>query len=268
MKSLNAICGLPRSGSTLLCNVLAQHPEIFCSSTSPLPGSVASLIGAMSGFEEMKGMLIADKEGAEKRLERAVQGLIEGWYHDQESHVFDKGRGWAYNLRALKYVKPSAFAIVMVRDPRSVLASLYMADDKMPLLDTAGNSLEKTMFNRAEIHMAANGLIGTSILGVEDLLRRDEKSAVFIRYEDFVRWPQKSLDAIMERLELDPFEFDLKNIKNQSQDVDGLYLNKYPHEGSGEITTDKIGHWATVLDPDLADLVRGMYPFYCKRFGY
>ena len=36
MKKLNLIAGMPRSGSTLLCNLLNMNPEFHATATSPV----------------------------------------------------------------------------------------------------------------------------------------------------------------------------------------------------------------------------------------
>ena len=40
MKNFNIITGMPRSGSTLLCNILSQNPAFHAGATSPLPEMV------------------------------------------------------------------------------------------------------------------------------------------------------------------------------------------------------------------------------------
>jgi sulfotransferase len=269
MGSFNAICGLPRSGSTLLCNVLNQHPQISCSSTSPLSIAFASVIHALGSAEETKSFLIQDSADTQERITRALGGLITGWYAgDKTEHVFDKGRGWAFCVNALQQIEPEALVIALVRDPRDVVASVLKRDAETPLLDRAATSLAKTMYAKAEELMSPDGIVGSCILGVEDMLRGKHKAVSFYTYEFFVREPLSVLTQVLERLTAPPFDFNTENVKNTAEDIDGLYLNKFPHEGSGKISADKIGVWRTVLDDDLAEAIRSRYPFYCKTFGY
>lgn len=269
MKSFSVICGLPRSGSTLLCNLLSQHEEIYCSSTSPLVAGVASYINTMSSAEETKSLLIADREQAETAMTKSVKGLVQGWYSFYRGHVFDKGRGWSYNFRTLKHITDKPFGIVLVRDPRDVVASIHANKDKYPLFDGSPDPISKTRLAQTENLMEPNGLVGSCITAVEDLIRRSEGDAMFLKYENFVKNPVESVERIAEKIGLDKgFAWDVDNIENQSTDVDGVYLNKFPHEGDGKITEEKVGTWGEILDPDLADAVRARYPFFCKNFGY
>ena len=221
-----------------MLNILSQHDQIVTGSTSPLCAALAAMLHSISTTEETKAWLIDDREGTEKRIAQAAKGVINGWYHNAAGHVFDKSRGWSFNMRPLQYLSEKSFAVVMVRDPRSVVASIMEQDDKFPALDQSPDVLAKTAVSKAEQLMNDAGMIGTAILGVEDLLRRNDRSAEFVRYEDFVRWPEKVMDALMERLHLEKFDFDFENVENHSNDVDGLYLNIYTHEGTCEVTTD------------------------------
>jgi len=269
MRSFNVICGLPRAGSTLLCNILNQHEEIQCSGTSPLPGIIGSAIQATSVSDETRSMLIHDQEGTEQRISRAIQGIIQGWYMDSTvDHVFDKSRGWPFNMRALKHVSGDSLAVVTVRDPRDVIASIHKQDNRTPTLDQAADPLGKTIFARTEELMLPNGLVGQAILGVEDMVRRGDQSILFLKYEEFVKNPTLFLNDIVHRLGLDEFEFDLENVENTAPDVDGVYLNKFPHEGSGKVCADNVGTWSDVLDSELAEAVRNRYPYFGKTFGY
>ena len=58
MKQIHFITGLPRSGSTLLCNVLNQNPEFYAGSTSPLPALVNTLVNCLSNSPEVQAALI------------------------------------------------------------------------------------------------------------------------------------------------------------------------------------------------------------------
>ena len=61
MKSFHVICGLPRSGSTLLCNILAQNPAFNVLHTSALPSLVEYFAKGVTDIPEIKGMLEHDE---------------------------------------------------------------------------------------------------------------------------------------------------------------------------------------------------------------
>ena len=61
-KKINVICGLPRSGSTLLCNILNQNPDFHASSTSPLAQTLGALSQFLSTSPEVKSDLYNDRK--------------------------------------------------------------------------------------------------------------------------------------------------------------------------------------------------------------
>ena len=62
MESFNVVCGLPRSGSTLLCNLLNQNPEVYASSTSIVPVILGSTSNIISNSPEFKSLLIRNRK--------------------------------------------------------------------------------------------------------------------------------------------------------------------------------------------------------------
>jgi sulfotransferase len=260
MKSFNVICGLPRSGSTLLCNVLNQNPEIYASSTSPLPDFLATIGLQFSQNPEITGMVIRDKEKTEKKLEDSMKAFTDSWY-PEDKHIFDKGRGWSVNSLLLKRLFPGSLIVVCVRDLRAVFASLEKQHMKFPIFDAAQNGAEKTIYSRADTMLSPTGLIGKNVVGVEDILRRAPSNVLVMQYEAFTQNPQLILDKIYSKAGLRYFEHDLNNIENVAEDEDGVYHYKFPHEGSGKIEERNNLEWKEILSSDLADAIYNRYPF-------
>ena len=111
--NFHVVTGLPRSGSTLLCNILNQNPDFYASSTSPLPFLLSGLVHAWSTSVEVKGLLDNHKEETEDRIQACSQGLLNDWYECKNvKTVFDKSRMWSGNLLMLQKVLPAAKMIV------------------------------------------------------------------------------------------------------------------------------------------------------------
>lgn len=268
MKKLNVICGLPRSGSTLLCNILNQNPRVFASSTSILPQIVSNTINLLSNSAELKGGLIHNKELTEARIDNSLRAFCSSWYlHKQDFIIFDKSRGWSHNLLALRRIYPQSKAIVIVRDLRNVFASVEKQHQKNPLLDQAANPGEKTIYGRADNLFSPKGMIGGPIEGVEDIIRR-KLPVMIIKYEQLCNFPNEVMAEVYQYLEEPLFIHDFNDVKNTATDVDGLYLNKFPHEGSGKVRPTNPNGWVDFLDEELADKIMVRFPLYNKFFGY
>lgn len=265
MDRFHVVCGLPRAGSTLLCNILNQNPTFHASSTSVLAQTVGGLSHLWSSSPEIKSDLAHDREGTERRLNRTLKALCEAWY-PADGTVFDKGRGWAFHALTIKAVYPDAQIIVMVRDLRAVFGSVEKQHQRYPILDDASEPLGKTIYARADQMLSPQGLIGGPVNGVMDLIRRQPEGLIVIQYETFVRNPQMIMDRLYAELEEEPFEHDFEDVTNTATDMDALYLNKYPHDGSGKVQPGD--GWEKYISSDLAQQIMGRYPGYNQAFGY
>jgi sulfotransferase len=268
MKSFNVVCGLPRSGSTLMCNILNQNPDLHASSTSVLPSVMMAMSNLYSNSPEVMSLLTMEREKTEKRIVRSMQAVISAWYAEEDKHVFDKGRGWAANSLLLKQLYPASLIICMVRDPRNVFASLEKHHRKNPALDYIANPQEKGLYARADAFFSPNGMIGSCILGIEDLVRRKPGNLLVIPYEEMVKNPQVVMDVVYEKMKVASFKHDFDKVENTSQDVDSLYLNKFEHRGDGSVKPSNPDEWTQYVPDDLASLIMNRYPFFNQAFGY
>jgi len=266
---MHVITGLPRSGSTLLCNILNQNPKFWATSTSILPQLINNLISQWSTSIEVKGELANDREATEKRLQRALRDFCDSWHYreDDRTVIFDKSRGWSHSLLHLRAVYPDSRVLVMVRDLRNVFASVEKQHQKTPLFDDARNPGDKTVFNRADKMFSPNGLIGNPITGVEDTIRRRE-DVFYIKYEQLSNFPKEVMKEIYQYLGESYFDHDFSNIKNTAMDPDAFYNFKFPHKGDGEVKPTNINEWKGYLSDDLALTIMKRFPFYNSRFGY
>jgi sulfotransferase len=123
MKKLALMCGFPRSGSTLLANLLMQNPDVYVSSTSGLP----NLIGVVRDFIDQGQMWKAmPPHERQARKFDILRGVLQGRYAFFEGSVcIDKSRGWPELFEQMGALigKENVKAIVCVRDLRDVVAS-------------------------------------------------------------------------------------------------------------------------------------------------
>lgn len=269
MRAMHVITGLPRSGSTLLANVLNQNPLFWATSTSPLPYMINGVANIASNAIEYKSMLDDNREEAEARLVDSVRAFVATWHNKPGKEVvFDKSRTWASNALVLNQLYPDAKLIVMVRDLRAVFASVEKQHRRSPILDDSGSIQAKAIFDRADKMFSPEGLIGMPIIGVEDLIRRNPKSVIWVQYESFARNPKMVMERIYAELGEEGFIHDFENVQNTAEDPDGFYLWKYPHTGSGKVSNDLIDEWKQFVSEDLAATIMQRFAFYNNSFGY
>lgn len=262
---LHTITGLPRSGSTLLQNILNQNPRFHATSTSPLSYMVSSIVNTASNAIEFKAMLQDNRQTAEDKLANSIRAFIESWHSGKEV-IFDKSRTWASNALMLSQLYPNTKLIVMVRDLRAVFASIEKQHRKSPILDDTPTIQGKAIYDRADKLFGPEGVIGMPIIGVEDLVRRNLKNVIWVQYEAFIQNPKITINRIYSETGEDAFEHDFENIINTAQDPDGHYLYKFPHEGSGKVQAQE--DWRQYLSEDLATIIMQRFAYYNQVFGY
>jgi sulfotransferase len=89
------IAGLPRSGSTLLCQILNMNPDFQATQTSPL----AEMLNAQqSVFSHSPSFKAVDRMDYYDKFADAQKAFIKAYYSGDKI-VFDKNRGWTNSLR-------------------------------------------------------------------------------------------------------------------------------------------------------------------------
>lgn len=265
---IHAVGGLPRSGTTLLCNVLAQNPRFAVSSTSCVAMAVRSVSAFVSNSDEMKSELAADKERAEARLSGMLRGMIQGWYADVDAPVvIDKSRAWNGNALLLQQLYPDAKIIIVVRDLRDVFASIEKQHRKNPSLNPLPQGADTLVARASNFFDRNKGMIGAPVCGIEDVLRRKPSNVELVKYEALVANPDTVFKNLYNALGEEWYEHDFDNVEAVSTELDAQWLHKFPHDGSGKIQPPE-GSWRDYLSIDVAQEIMQQFAGYNGAFGY
>lgn len=258
---MHVIMGLPRSGSTLLCNILAQNPNFQVEHTNILPGLLSQMVGLWSNDPNIKGALGTNPEATVAKVYRCAKGLCDAW-NNTDKVVFNKSRGWAHNILLLKKIYPDAKVIVTIRDLREIFASFERQHQKNPLFEQG----LRPILQRARNIFSGKGMVGSALVGIEDILHR-KQNVFFLKYEDFVRHPDQMMERLYCYLDLPTYEHDFENVVNTATDPDHLYLNKFPHKGEGKVEP-KPATWPKVISETLAQGIVNGQPWFFEEFKY
>lgn len=267
---INVICGTPRSGSTLLCNVLNQNEDLFATSTSILPQLIQNMASTCSNSTEFRAEL-KDREKTENKIIRTARAMCFQWHLEHlQKHkmIFDKSRGWNSSLLMLRTVFPESKAIVIVRNPLNVFASVEKQHRKNGLLDEAPSIQLKQLEGRAEQMFSPNGLIGGPLNGIRDMVNR-KLPVFFIRYEDLIEHTSEVMRLLYQYIGVEQFAHNLDDIVNTAEDPDWLYLYKYPHVGAGKMKTE-VNHeeWRNYFSDDFGNRIVENNRWFFEHFGY
>src|SRR5688500_109458 len=118
-KTYYFVSGMPRAGSTLLMNILAQNPRFHVTGTS---GIMDVIFGIRNTWDKHVEFQATPDEDAKLRV---MRGILDGFYANVDKPVvFDKSRGWLSLLEMAETIlSHKAKVLVPVRDLREILAS-------------------------------------------------------------------------------------------------------------------------------------------------
>lgn len=230
------VTGLPRAGSTLLCQILAMHPEIHCEgNSSPLCNMLLGMRRMVSDDQFFLSQLDTSFDSSYANLAAAMQGFLRGWHHDgtEKSAVVDKNRAWLHCIEMLLQIAPEAKLIVCVRELGQIYGSIEAQHQKTILVDFIDHLADYDRFGRADTLFAKDKAIGApmiSLHAVQDLPAEVQKRLYFLRFEDLMKKPVDCMSHLFEWLDLSPFVIDPENLRTGVEESDSHYRMKYPHK--------------------------------------
>lgn len=257
------LAGLPRSGSTLLADLLHSHPDVHVSGTSTLGGCVEAAATVLSNSDGVQSDMANDL-GMLDRYRAALRGLIAGWYADvDEPCVVDKGRGWPSLWPLVLDLDPDARMLVTVRDPRDVIASIERAHRATATFHAPSG---RTLADSTATLMGPQGLVGGHIRFVEDLIQRQLPGITYVPYTRLTADHHSVLAGIAKALDLAEHDWPDEAVE-RGLDNDGVWRGKFPHRSAGPVRPDT-GSWQEMIDEQTAANIAVSYPLYMRTFGY
>lgn len=256
MIDLHFLSGLPRSGSTLLMNILAQNPAVCPTTTSPL---AETLVRARNSWQEIGAY---NANPIAKCRDGAMRGFLNGYYAHLTQHqvVIDKHRAWPSHLELVEELlgRPAKI-ICSVRSIVDVLASL----EKLFRLEKGvrrpeGESQFLGQFlsvqGRTGIWSSETGVVGSVVLMLKDVKLRGYRDRLhFVEYGELTKFPDTTVSKIYAFLEMEPYkhhDFDHVDQVVKEDDLWHGYENLHTIRPKVE---HRVSDAAAVLGKDLTD---------------
>lgn len=226
-KDFYFISGLPRSGSTLICNILAQNPRFNISSTSGIMDVMFGVRNQWDNLVEFKA-----SPNPEGKI-RVLRGILESYYSNaDEPVVFDKCRGWLSLIGMAEEVLGHKVKIIVpVRDVRDVMASFEkLWRESSKTTQTVQESMNyfnfQTVQGRANTWLQADQPLGLAYNRLTDAIQRGYGDRLFlVDFDDLTNNPSETFDKIYEFLGEEKFVHDFENVKQvtwENDDVHGI----------------------------------------------
>jgi sulfotransferase len=226
MEKLFFQSSLPRSGSTILQNLLAQNPDIYATPTS---GVLELWYGARANYTTSPEFIAQDSELMKKAFLSFCKEGTFGYFNaiTDKKYVMDKSRGHGIHYDFINSFYPNPKIICMVRDLRDVFASMENNFRKHPekqsdILDWAKGQ-GTTVPKRVDI-WAAGQPVGLAIERLSEIFRMGiDSKMLFVKFEDLCLYPDTEMTRIYQYLDIPFYKHDFDNIEQVTKEDDEVY---------------------------------------------
>ena len=229
------VTGLPRSGSTLLCQLLSHHTDLYCpGNSSPLAHLLGKVRSQLSNDSFLLSQLDNNFDQVYQRIFNTYCGLINGWFAEcSEDIVVDKNRAWLGMIDMASRIDPECRFVVCLRELGQLFGSIEAQHQKTVLLDSGDNTAGMTPYGRATAYFKEGGLVAGCLSSVESAIEdldEDTRSRIyFLKYEDLMANPTATMQSLCQFLQISPLDFDEQNLQTLKGEADSHYRYKFTH---------------------------------------
>jgi len=259
---------LPRAGSTLISNIIAQNPNFYCTPTS---GVSDYLLGNRATFINSQPIKAQNKENMEKSFFNYAKFGIQGYFSEltDKQLILDKSRDWAINYRLLDEIYANPKIICMVRDVRAIYSSMEKNFRKNPHkenhIQNVSQLVGTTLDKRVDIW--ADGLpVGVAMDRLKDIFQQGlDKHILFIRYEDLMSNPKETMNRVYDYFLIDRFEHSFDKIEQLTQEDDGvhgIYGDHKLRQKFNMLPND----FEEILGIELSEKIKNTYQWFFNKF--
>jgi len=241
------VVGCPRSGTTMLRQILDSHPAISC-------GPESRFLWGLRGIEERNWSSLAGFGLSLEEWHAKVRELFEAphrRYAASQGKVrwADKSPDYALMLDYIDTLYPDAQVVHIVRDPRDVIESW------------------RHFYGPRSLKRAAQSWV-RYVRAAHDFSRsQPEHRAAEIRYEDLVRQPEPTLRKLFAWLG-EPWDDAVLRFDEHKHTLAGGPLGPEPHGERTTVRTSSIGKGHTAYASAALMIVRHNGRDLLRVFGY
>ncbi len=259
---------LPRSGSTLMQNILAQNPRFYCTPTS---GVLDLLLASRKYYTELAEFKAQDpalmQKGFIQYCRYAINGFFEG-ITDKPVCV-DKCRAWFHYHDWIKQFAPNPKYIVCIRDLRAVLSSmekLFHKNRDRSDPDEVTGALTMITVNNRVMHWLNAPPVGIAVARLIEAVQTNLlKQLHIVRFEDLTSNPGKVMKQVYDYLDEPYFEHDFNNIAQLTQENDQYHTIYGDHHIRRKVEPVAVD-FVNVLGKSICDTVRANYALFYNAF--
>ena len=223
MRKIHYIGGLPRSGSTLLTNILLQNPKFATTATSSLLDfllQVRDNWGKLSGHEHYP-------EGQDKW--EVIRAIMYNYHKTDKEIIFDKNRGWSTHIEFMEKATGEGVKIIAcVRNLEDICSSFEKLFRKNradgEIHGEFSNPKMKNREGRVGVWTSDEGVIGRPYVSMLDTIQRGLGDRIlFFPYEEWSSNPDFCFKKLYEFVGEEYYQHDFNNIEQTIRENDAGY---------------------------------------------
>lgn len=215
-------CSLPRTGSTLLQNLLSQNEQIYASANN---GLISMLDAAKEQHITSPEYKAQDERLMDLAFSGFSEGAIEGYYDaiTTKRYVIDKSKGNFADYDLINGYYPSPKIICMVRNILDIVASMERLYQKNKDKDHPQiNQLKDKTLGERNITWATQFLQEVDLF--RDIQSRGlDNKMLFVKYESFCANPKIEMERIYDYLKIPFFQHQFDNIQQAIKEDEEAY---------------------------------------------
>jgi len=223
MRKINFIGGLPRSGSTLLTNILLQNPNFQTTATSSL---LDFLLQVRDNWNKLEGHKNYE-DGQDKW--GVIKSILQSYHNTDRPIIFDKNRGWSTHVEFIeKITGRKAKVIACVRNLEDICTSFEKLFRKNradgEIHGEFSNPQMKNLDGRIGVWTSDEGVLGRPYVSLIDTIQRGLGDRILLfPYEGWTTDPQFWFTQLYNFIEEPYYQHDFTNIEQIIRENDAGY---------------------------------------------
>ena len=223
MRKIHFISGLPRSGSTLLTNILLQNPNFQTTATSSL---LDFLLQVRDNWSKLEGHSTYP-DGQDKW--KVIRSILQNYHNTDRNVIFDKNRGWSTHIEFIeKVMNRPARIIACVRNLEDICTSFEKLFRKNradgEIHGEFSNTQMKNLDGRIGVWTSDDGVLGRPYVSLLDTIQRGLGDRIlFFPYESWTTNPEFWFKELYNFIEEPFYQHDFENIVQTIRENDAGY---------------------------------------------
>lgn len=257
---IHFVCGLPRTGSTLLCNLLAQNPRHTVTATN---GLLQLIAGGRDAWPHNEAFRAQGLDKVQSRIENSLRGTLGGFYAEEFAQgqvVFDKCRGWPAHIELLEVLLERKVKLITpIRDVRAIVASLEKLHRANPMIRPP---MPISLRARVDLWMdPVKGIVGRPIEMIRNIFACGYADRlIIIPYRELTSEPAEIMTGLHRAIGLPPFEYTPDNVEQKIFEDDNIYRMGDLHTIRPKIEPPTNTPWEGIIPPALCQSLIERFP--------